>query len=124
MRARPRRHKTGALIRAAARLGAVAAEAEPQQCEAVDRYAGAVGMAFQIMDDVLDVTATEQQLGKPIGSDAENGKTTFVTLYGVERSLQMAEERTREACLALDAAFGEKSLFLQTLAQTLLRRNQ
>lgn len=118
------RSKTGELIRAAALLGAIAADAPKEQCAAVGAYAGAVGMVFQIMDDVLDVTATEQELGKPIGSDAENGKTTFVTLYGVERSLHIAGQLTQDACERLEKTFGGRSLFLQTLADRLLHRSQ
>ena len=118
------RSKTGELIRAAALLGAIAANASKEQCAAVGEYADAVGMVFQIMDDVLDVTATEQELGKPIGSDAENGKTTFVTLYGVERSQQIAGQLTQDACAKLKEAFGARSLFLCTLAERLLHRSQ
>ncbi len=118
------RSKTGELIRAAALLGAIAANADGRQCEAVGEYAEAVGMVFQIMDDVLDVTATEQELGKPIGSDAENGKTTFVTLYGAERSRQIAQELTQDACAKLQKTFGGQSLFLCMLADRLLHRSQ
>lgn len=118
------RSKTGELIRAAALLGAIAAKASGEQCAAVDEYAGAVGMVFQIMDDVLDVIATEQELGKPVGSDAGNGKTTFATLYGVERSQQIAQRLTQDACAKLKDTFGERSLFLCTLADRLLHRSQ
>ena len=83
-----------------------------------------VGLVFQIIDDILDVTATAQQLGKPIGSDAANGKTTFVTLHGVERSRGIAQELTDGACGVLRAAFGGRAQFLETLAASLLERNQ
>ena len=69
-------------------------------------------------------TATAQQLGKPIGSDAANGKTTFVTLHGVERSRGIAQELTDGACGVLRAAFGGRAQFLETLAASLLERNQ
>lgn len=118
------RNKTGMLINAAAQLGAVAASADDIQRQAIARYAFSVGLVFQIIDDILDVTATAQQLGKPIGSDAANGKTTFVTLHGVERSRGIAQELTDGACGVLRAAFGGRAQFLETLAASLLERNQ
>ena len=75
-----------------------------------------------LVDDVLDVTGTAEQLGKPIGSDSENGKTTFVTLFGVDGAMQLAEKLNDETCTALRDAFGEKSAFLEQLARTLLNR--
>lgn len=81
------RNKTGALINAAIQMGAAAARADDAQCRALEHYAYGLGLVFQIVDDVLDVTSTPEQLGKPIGSDSENGKTTFVTLYGSRRKL-------------------------------------
>ena len=81
-----------------------------------------IGLVFQIVDDVLDVTSTAEQLGKPIGSDSENGKTTFVTLFGVDGAMQLAEKLNDETCTALRDAFGEKSAFLEQLARTLLNR--
>ena len=116
------RNKTGMLINAAAQLGAVAASADDIQRQAIARYAFSVGLVFQIIDDILDVTATAQQLGKPIGSDSENGKTTFVTLFGVDGAMQLAEKLNDETCTALRDAFGEKSAFLEQLARTLLNR--
>lgn len=118
------RNKTGMLINAAAQLGAVAASADDIQRQAIARYAFSVGLVFQIIDDILDVTATAQQLGKPIGSDTANGKTTFVTLHGVERSRGIAQELTDGACGVLRAAFGGRAQFLETLAASLLERNQ
>ena len=118
------RNKTGMLIKAAAQLGAVAASADDIQRQAIARYAFSVGLVFQIIDDILDVTATAQQLGKPIGSDAANGKATFVTLHGVERSRGIAQELTDGACGVLRAAFGGRAQFLEILAASLLERNQ
>ena len=77
---------------------------------------------FQIVDDVLDVTSTPEQLGKPIGSDSENGKTTFATLYGVEGAMALAQRVNEKTCSALHETFGEKSAFLEQLAQQLLTR--
>lgn len=116
------RNKTGALINAAVQMGAAAANATEQQCLALEKYAYDLGLVFQIVDDVLDVTSTAEQLGKPIGSDSENGKTTFVTLYGVKGALDLAETVNRAACEELTAHFGDKAVFLRQLAQQLLVR--
>ena len=89
--------KTGALIRCAAYLGAISAGASPEQISAADRYAERLGLAFQIADDVLDVTSTEAELGKPIGSDAENMKVTFLSCMSVEEASSFAERCAGEA---------------------------
>mgnify|MGYP000062735831 CR=1 FL=1 len=81
-----------------------------------------IGLVFQIVDDVLDVTSTPEQLGKPIGSDSENGKTTFVTLYGAEGAMKLAHDLNQETCTELHRNFGEKAAFLEQLAQQLLVR--
>ena len=93
--------KTGALLRCACELGRIAAGGSEEQSKALEEYATKIGMAFQIRDDILDVTSTAQELGKPIGSDAENGKTTFVTLLGLEESQTLVEELTGEAKAAV-----------------------
>ena len=116
------RHKTGALINAAIQMGGAAAQADEAQRKALEAYAYGIGLVFQIVDDVLDVTSTAEQLGKPIGSDSENGKTTFVTLFGADGAMQLAEKLNDETCAALHDAFGEKSAFLEQLARTLLAR--
>ena len=116
------RHKTGALINAAIQMGGAAAQADEVQRKALKAYAYGIGLVFQVVDDVLDVTGTAEQLGKPIGSDSENGKTTFVTLFGVDGAMQLAEKLNDETCTALRDAFGEKSAFLEQLARTLLNR--
>ena len=92
--------KTGAMIAAAAELGCVAAGASPEQRQSARQYAGAVGLAFQIRDDMLDVIADEGEFGKPIGSDREEGKTTFVDLMGLEgceREIAACTERAKAA---------------------------
>ena len=94
--------KTGALICAAAEMGCILAGGSAQQRAAVREYAQCVGRAFQVRDDMLDVTSTAQVLGKPIGSDQENGKTTFVTALGLERCGALVEELTQRAIAALD----------------------
>ena len=92
--------KTGAMIAAAAELGCVAAGASPEQRKAARDYAGAVGLAFQIRDDMLDVIADAGEFGKPIGSDREEGKTTFVDLMGLagcEGEIAACTERAKAA---------------------------
>ena len=116
------RNKTGALINAAVQMGAAAAGADADQCRALEAYAYGIGLVFQIVDDVLDVTSTAEQLGKPIGSDSENGKTTFVTLYGAEGAMELAKKLNNETCASLHAEFGEKAAFLEQLAKELLVR--
>ena len=116
------RNKTGAMINAAVQMGAAAAGADADQCRALEAYAYGIGLVFQIVDDVLDVTSTPEQLGKPIGSDSENGKTTFATLYGVEGAMALAQRVNEKTCSALRETFGEKSAFLEQLAQQLLTR--
>ena len=115
------RHKTGALINAALQMGAAAAGAGAQDKAALERYAYDIGLVFQIVDDVLDVTSTQEELGKPIGSDAQQGKTTFVTLHGVEAALEKARQINKRACKALEP-YGEKAEFLICLAQQLMER--
>lgn len=116
------RNKTGALINAAVQMGAAAAKASEEQRAVLEKYAFGVGLVFQIVDDVLDVTSTAEQLGKPIGSDSENGKTTFVTLYGADGAMALAQKLNEQTCADLRAAFGEKSAFLEQLAKQLLTR--
>lgn len=93
--------KTGALICAATEMGCIIAGGNEAQRQAVRKYAQCVGSAFQIRDDMLDVTSTDEVLGKPIGSDAENGKTTFVTQLGLERCGLLVDELTQQAIDAL-----------------------
>ena len=116
------RNKTGALINAAVQMGAAAAQANETQCRELEGYAYGIGLVFQIVDDVLDVIGSQEQLGKPIGSDSENGKTTFVTLYGTEGAMELARRLNEQTCASLRAEFGEKSTFLEQLARELLVR--
>jgi len=116
------RNKTGALINAAVQMGTAAAEADTETCRVLEAYAYGLGLVFQIVDDVLDVTSTPEQLGKPIGSDSENGKTTFATLYGVQGAMDLAQKLNAETCAQLHSHFGTKAAFLEQLAQQLLVR--
>ena len=89
--------KTGALIRAAATAGAIMAGATPSQVDAIDRFAAEIGLAFQIVDDILDVQGTSHGLGKTAGKDRASGKATYPALHGLERSRQLAEESVTRA---------------------------
>ncbi len=114
--------KTAALITAACVMGARLAGATAAQEEAVRAYGYSIGVSFQIVDDILDVTVSEQQLGKPVGSDAENDKVTYVSLLGLDEAKRLAAERTQAALNALDA-FGDEADGLRQLAKELLIRN-
>ncbi len=116
------RNKTGMLIAAAAQLGAIAAGAPQMQQDVLRDFAFSVGLVFQMVDDVLDVVSTTQELGKPVGSDVQKGKTTFVTLHGVEGTRALAARTTADACDTLAANFGEASAFLCAFAQSLISR--
>lgn len=95
------KHKTGALIEASVHLGAIAAGASEQQLNALQRYARAIGLAFQIQDDILDVTAQTQVLGKQQGADAANNKPTYVSLLGLDEAKRKAQALLNEANSAL-----------------------
>lgn len=112
--------KTGALISAAAELGCIAAGGSEEQRRKVRDYAQALGRAFQVQDDILDVTSTDEELGKNVGSDRANEKTTFVTALGLDGSRALVEELTQKAVSAL-AEF-EQGEFLIWLAQSLAKR--
>ena len=118
-------HKTGALIIAAVELGCAAAGVRPddEARRALVRYAAEVGLVFQIVDDILDVTSTTEELGKPVGSDADNDKTTFITLYGLQGAHEKAEHHNAAALAALDA-LGPQADFLRLMAAELLERKK
>ena len=113
--------KTGALLKTACQMGCIAAGAGDEKIAAAELYAEKLGLAFQIIDDILDVTGDEKLLGKPIGSDSDNDKTTYVTLNGTEKSLKAAEILTDEALNALEAF--EDTQFLKELTLFLLKRD-
>lgn len=118
-------HKTGALIIAAVELGCAAAGVRPDTDtrKALVRYAAELGLVFQIVDDILDVTSTTEELGKPVGSDADNDKTTFITLYGLQDAHEEAERHNAAALAALDA-LGPGADFLRLMAAELLERKK
>ncbi len=94
--------KTGALISASAELGCIAAGGNPEQADRVRRYAQALGRAFQVRDDMLDVISSDQELGKSVGSDRANEKSTFVTALGLDGCQALVERLTQQAVDALD----------------------
>ena len=113
--------KTGALFRASAGIGAILAGAGARERASAYAWADAVGLAFQIMDDLLDIKADPALLGKPIGSDIRQNKTTYLRLYGQERCEQLVLQLSEAACKQLEMP-GYDSLFLQQLTQMLVNR--
>lgn len=115
--------KTGALIKAASEMGCIVAGANEEQLNAAKTFSESIGLAFQIQDDILDVTSSSEELGKPVGSDVENEKSTYVALLGLEESAKLVNELTLEAQNALNV-FGEKGEFLKELALVLSNRRK
>ena len=118
-------YKTGALIRAACVLGAQAAGATPEQMSAVERYAQAIGLSFQVQDDILDVTASTEVLGKTQGADIEQGKNTYVSLLGLDTARETAIALKNQALAALDqlALPLEATQRLRELANYIVQRD-
>jgi geranylgeranyl diphosphate synthase type II len=114
--------KTGAMIRASLQLGALVAEATPEQRRALDMYGGRLGLAFQISDDLLDVQGDQAALGKRVGKDSGQGKLTFPGVLGVDESLRRAQVLIDEACMAI-SDFGSQAGKLEALARYVLERN-
>lgn len=117
------RMKTGALLRASVRMGALAGGAVPdaRALQALDAYAAAVGLAFQVVDDILDVTTDSATLGKTAGKDAKDGKPTYVSIIGLDASRALAAQLRRDAHDAL-APFGEHARRLAELADLVVNR--
>ncbi|MBO7364387.1 MAG: polyprenyl synthetase family protein [Lachnospiraceae bacterium] len=115
--------KTGALIEAAMMCGAILADASREDIAIVEQIAARVGMAFQIRDDILDETSTEEVLGKPVHSDEKNKKTTYVTLYGLDRAREAVIRLSSEAIAMIEGLSGE-NLFLEALLKTLMTRDK
>lgn len=114
------RCKTGQLIAVSCVMGAICADASRETLRSAAEYGLRLGLAFQIIDDILDVTSTQEELGKPIGSDERENKTTFVTLFGLEKAIELADKATSEALEWLDSV--EDNAFLKELTEKLLRR--
>ena len=115
--------KTGALFRAALRSGAILAGAAEDQLEALTAYANHFGLAFQITDDILDVIGTAEEIGKPVGSDEKNHKSTYVSLTSLEGAQDLARRTVQEAESDL-YIFGERAAFLHELVGYLVNRKQ
>ncbi len=114
-------NKTGALIAAACLLGSVAAGGTETDRQAAEQYGRALGRAFQIVDDLLDVTSTAQDMGKPVGNDSRYQKNTFVSFLGTEEAKKQAKRYTAAACEAL-SAYGERADQLVDLALSMQER--
>lgn len=115
--------KTAALLEAAFMIGAVLAGATAAQIQGMEQAGRKFGLAFQIQDDILDVTGSEEELGKPLHSDEKNGKTTYVTIYGIEEAKTQAEKLSREAVELLEG-MGQGDGFLPQLVIWLLTRKK
>jgi geranylgeranyl diphosphate synthase type II len=114
--------KTGAIIRAAALMGCIIGGARAAETAAAKEFAEHLGIAFQIVDDILDKTGNQELLGKPIGSDEDSNKSTYVTILGLDETKKQAEIHTNAAIKALEP-FGEKADFLLGLSEYLLKRD-
>ncbi len=115
------RRKTGALFEASVRLGGLLGGADDASLDALDRYAKPLGLAFQVVDDCLDHTSTQQAMGKRIGKDQRRGKLTYPSVLGLEESQQLAERLVTQAVESIDV-FGIAAWRLKWLAQFVLRR--
>ncbi len=115
--------KTGALISAACMMGAASAGADEETVLLAKEYGTNLGLAFQIMDDILDVTSNEETLGKPIGSDKDNEKSTFVTLLGINRCYELVKEYTEKAISALESINGDTAELKEIAIKMSERKN-
>ncbi|HQP62748.1 MAG TPA: polyprenyl synthetase family protein [Candidatus Cloacimonas sp.] len=114
-------NKTARLINICLRFGALAGEAQEEELKILDSYGKLIGMVFQIVDDLLDIEGTQEDLGKSIGKDMDREKATFPSVYGIAESHEMAKEMTEQARQVI-APLGEKALKLDILAEYLLSR--
>ena len=115
--------KTGALITASVLTGGVLGSSSPEQFQALTRYGEKIGLAFQIVDDLLNVEGTAEQLGKAAGSDAARNKATYPALFGVDKTREKAQEAVQEAIGALEG-FDERAAMLRGLAQYIISRKR
>lgn len=116
------RCKTGALIKAPVLSAAILCGADAGEFEALEEYSSCIGLAFQIKDDIMDVEGSFEDMGKPVGSDAANEKSTFITIYGLDESKKMLEATVKKAIEAL-GIFGGKAAFLKELAGYIEKRS-
>ena len=118
---RLQRMKTGALIAVSIEMGAILGQATNQEIIGLRNYANDIGLAFQIVDDLLDYESTEEEMGKPVGRDEEAGKATFVTIMGIDRAKEQAKILTEQAIGHL-AMFEEKGKMLEEIARYIIER--
>ena len=116
------KHKTGALLEISVLSGGILAGATQENLERLSTYAQNIGLAFQIIDDILDITATQERLGKSIGKDQQAKKVTYPSLWGIKKSQELAEELVAEACSKLEI-FGVKAQPLLALAYFIISRD-
>ena len=116
-------NKTGALIESSLMIGAILGGANQKQVSQIEKAGSNVGIAFQIQDDILDITSTAEVLGKPIGSDEKNGKSTYVSLYGMNEAKAKVKELSDEAMSILES-LGFKDSFLDRLFNYLIYREK
>lgn len=114
-------HKTASLIRASVKAGALLAEASEDRVSCLDKYGESIGLAFQIVDDILDIEGTTEEMGKPKGSDIERGKMTYPRVFGIEESRKRARELI-ETAIELLADFGKEAEPLREIAGYILKR--
>ena len=114
-------HKTGRLINACIRAGAILSQAKTEELEALSKYGEQIGLAFQIVDDILDITADESLLGKDIGSDVDKGKATYPALYGLDKSKKKAEKLVKEGIARLEI-FDNRAEPLREIGRFFLQR--
>lgn len=115
-------HKTGALIKAPVRAAAIISGASDKEIKVLTSYSESLGLAFQIIDDILDVKGDSKKLGKSTGVDASNDKTTYVSMYGVDKAAEIARALTKDALSSI-SYFGENAGFLHSLTLYLLNRD-
>ncbi|MEE1125529.1 MAG: farnesyl diphosphate synthase [Acutalibacteraceae bacterium] len=116
------RKKTGAIIKSACEMGCILAGASQAEIEKAQQFGESIGLAFQIQDDILDVTADQEKLGKPVGSDKENEKSTYVSLLGLDKCRELVDEFTNKAIESLEFFSGD-STQLKALALSLAKRD-
>lgn len=114
--------KTGALIRCSCESGAILGGASTEDLDRIRTYGANIGAAFQIVDDILDETGTEEELGKPVGSDIEQGKNTYPSMLGIDKSRELAQALTDDAVAQIAVFDGVEAQFLRRLAQYIVDR--
>lgn len=113
--------KTGLLIQASVRIGAIMASASSDKLNALTRYGECVGLAFQVIDDILDITGTKEEIGKPVGADISRNKNTYPSVFGMKKSMKDAEDLIQRSLMAIKN-FDEKAEPLREIARYILRR--